>query len=131
MFINNWKHLAVAGLMASAFFCGAGAWQPAPAEAAPIINIDYSGDTYWAVDKGSVNGNGAPSAPIHVWVEQKEGDSEVNTISARYYSFVQENGNWKFRYYGYTGKGGKIPYTRWRNVSGDQLANDILYIALN
>jgi hypothetical protein len=39
---NHWKHLAVAGLVASALFCGAGAWQPAPAEASDYYIGTYS-----------------------------------------------------------------------------------------
>lgn len=132
MFINHWKHLAVAGLMVSAFFCGAGAWQPAPAEAEPFINIDYSGNTYWLVDKGSIYGAGDSSNPLHIYAEKEEDHGSVSVaITGRHYYFKQVNGVWKYRYYGYTGKGDKIPYTSWRKVSGDQLANDILYIALN
>ncbi|MFV0637038.1 hypothetical protein [Mitsuokella sp.] len=132
MLINHWKYLAAAGLMASAFFCGTNAWQPASVEAAPWIDLNYDGaHTYWTVDKGSVYGAGTSASPLCIQAEHEDDRGGGNAIGTRFYSFKQVNGVWKYRYYGYTGKGGKIPYTSWYNVSGDQLANDILYVALN
>lgn len=133
MFTNHWKHLAVAGLVASAFFCGANAWQPVTVEAAPFVYIDQSDNTVWLVDKGSIKGEGTSSSPLQIYAEKDAdyGNGPTEAITGRYYQFKQVNGVWKYRYYGYTGKGSKIPYTSWNNVSGHQLANDILYIALN
>lgn len=131
MLKNKICHLSLEILLVSAAYCGPQLIQPATISAAPYIQIDYnsSNGTYWAVDKGSVTGIGTPQSPYSInaeWIDRWE-----NCIGTRFFDFKQENGVWKYRYHGYTGKGGKIPYTNWSRVSSNKLANDILYIVLN
>lgn len=126
------RKLTTACLATVAIFAGLQLMQPSIVAASPWIDLNYDGaHSYWSVDKGSVYGRGTSSSPLQIHSEHIDDRGGGNAIGTRYYSFKQENGVWKFRYYGYTGKGGKIPYTSWRRVSSDQLANDILYIALN
>lgn len=100
----------------------------------PNIKLDYGesymGDSvYWWVDKGSLIAGGTVSHPTLRIMVTKESDREV--FLGRKYTFTERNGVWKYYYEAWNGKGTYLGNTTWHDVSGDQLANDILYIAIS
>lgn len=100
--------------------------------AKPFINIDYGEHegkmhVWWMVDKGSVKGQ-PPASPLSIRAILCDNYTDRE---CRDYKFQQKNGQWYFRWDGLTGKSSPISSgSDWKEVSGDRLANDVLYIAL-
>ncbi|MDD7057333.1 MAG: hypothetical protein PUI26_11100 [Selenomonadaceae bacterium] len=95
----------------------------------PCIKLDYGQSYYWLVDKGTLSTYGKISQPCLCIRAYRE--TPYCSEGYRNYRFTQVNGVWKFCYDGYTGKTQYIPAGNWEPVAGNQLANDILYIATN
>ena len=99
--------------------------------AAPWIDLGYGnsqGKATWAVDRGSLTAGGKIPHPI-ILIKAVLSD-EYSEWEEREYRFTEQEGVWKYMWTGYTGKHSYISSGgNWEKVSGNRLANDILYIA--
>lgn len=96
------------------------------AEAAPMVKLGYYEDgpysnSVYSVDRGTLMTKGKMNAPklvVTVAVEKND------TLKSVEYQFCQQNGVWKYMWFRSNGKDSGI----WQSVSGNRLANDILYV---
>ena len=128
------KKIIMLGLALSILLSAQLSYKCNTAFADPFIKIDY-GETsfnhslYWLVDKGSIRKSGTAANPQFFVYAGKE--SSFAVFCERKYYFAQKDGNWKYCYESWTGKGVYKGKSSWHYVSSDKLANDILYIVLN
>ena len=98
--------------------------------AAPWIDLGYgnSHGAKWSVDKGSLTACGhIPHSTLRIKASLCD---EYSEWEQREYRFTKQEGIWKYMWTGYTGKHSYISSGgNWEKVSGNRLANDILYIA--
>ena len=99
------------------------------ATASPVITLDYGESCVWLVDKGSCIAMGK-IGHTQLAVTAQYADQYAVQKTRKYY-FTQQNGTWVYRYEEWRMKEKKRDYPTWKRVSGDQLANDILYSITN